>query len=110
MRPARTRRRQRACVVAGLSRRCMLVRGPPGTGKTHTAVALVVAWLRAGIAPILVAAIMQMIGNDLNPVAWFVVKQELANVDLEQVKKLLADIEAEVKDYDPTAALIREPS
>ena len=40
---------------------------------------------------------MQMFGNDLNPVAWFVVKQELANVDLEQVKKLLADIEAEVK-------------
>jgi hypothetical protein len=40
---------------------------------------------------------MQMTGNDLNPVAWFVVKQELANVDLEQVKKLLADIEAEVK-------------
>ncbi|MGE7137430.1 DUF1156 domain-containing protein [Luteibacter sp. NPDC031894] len=40
---------------------------------------------------------MQMIGNDLNPVAWFVVKQELANVDLEQVKKLCADIEAEVK-------------
>ena len=40
---------------------------------------------------------MQMVGNDLNPVAWFVVKQELANVDLGQVKKLLADIEAEVK-------------
>lgn len=40
---------------------------------------------------------MQMVGNDLNPVAWFVVKQELTNVDLEQVKKLLADIEAEVK-------------
>ena len=40
---------------------------------------------------------MQMVGNDLNPVAWFVVKQELANVDLELVKKLLADIEAEVK-------------
>lgn len=40
---------------------------------------------------------MQMLGNDLNPVAWFVVKQELANVDLEQVKKLLAEIEAEVK-------------
>lgn len=40
---------------------------------------------------------MQMIGNDLNPVAWFVVKQELANVDLEQVKRLLADIEAVVK-------------
>ncbi|QIK24691.1 DUF1156 domain-containing protein [Ralstonia solanacearum] len=40
---------------------------------------------------------MQMVGNDLNPVAWFVVKQELANVDLEQVKKLLADIETEVK-------------
>ena len=40
---------------------------------------------------------MQMVGNDLNPVAWFVVKQELANVDLEEVKKLLAEIEAEVK-------------
>jgi adenine-specific DNA methylase len=40
---------------------------------------------------------MQMVGNDLNPVAWFVVKQELANVELEEVKHLLADIEAEVK-------------
>jgi len=40
---------------------------------------------------------MQMIGNDLNPVAWFVVKQELADVDLDDVKRLLADIEAEVK-------------
>ena len=40
---------------------------------------------------------MQMVGNDLNPVAWFVVKQELANVDLDEVKRLLADIEGEVK-------------
>ncbi|PWC57682.1 hypothetical protein TSH7_25350 [Azospirillum sp. TSH7] len=40
---------------------------------------------------------MQMFGNDLNPVAWFVVKQEMANVNLEEVKRLLADIEAEVK-------------
>ena len=40
---------------------------------------------------------MQMVGNDLNPVAWFVVKQELANVDLDEVRRLLADIEAEVK-------------
>lgn len=40
---------------------------------------------------------MQMLGNDLNPVAWFVVKQELANVDLDEVKRLLAEIEAEVK-------------
>lgn len=40
---------------------------------------------------------MQMVGNDLNPVAWFVVKQELVDVDLGDVKKLLADIEAEVK-------------
>ena len=40
---------------------------------------------------------MQMTGNDLNPVAWFVVKQEFADVDLDEVKRLLADIEAEVK-------------
>ena len=40
---------------------------------------------------------MQMFGNDLNPVAWFVVKQELADVDLDEVKRLLANIEAEVK-------------
>ena len=40
---------------------------------------------------------MQMVGNDLNPVAWFVVKQELANVDMGEVRRLLADIEAEVK-------------
>jgi putative DNA methylase len=40
---------------------------------------------------------MQAFGNDLNPVAWFVVKQELAKVDVEEVKALLADIEAEVK-------------
>lgn len=40
---------------------------------------------------------MQMHGNDLNPVAWFIVKQELSNVDLNEVKRLLADIEAEVK-------------
>ncbi len=40
---------------------------------------------------------MQMIGNDLNPVAWFVVKQEMASVDLDEVRRLLADIESEVK-------------
>ena len=40
---------------------------------------------------------MDMTGNDLNPVAWFVVKQELADVDLALVRALLADIEAEVK-------------
>ena len=32
---------------------------------------------------------MQMYGNDLNPVAWFVVKNELAQVDPAEVKKLL---------------------
>lgn len=40
---------------------------------------------------------MQMYGNDLNPVAWFVVKNELARVDKAEVENLLADIEAEVK-------------
>ena len=40
---------------------------------------------------------MQMFGNDLNPVAWFVVKNELAQVDPKEVKRLLDHIEAEVK-------------
>ncbi len=40
---------------------------------------------------------MQMSGNDLNPVAWFVVEQELADVDLDEVRRLLSEIEAHVK-------------
>jgi len=40
---------------------------------------------------------MQMYGNDLNPVAWLVVKNELADVDIEEVKRLFEYIEAEVK-------------
>jgi DNA-directed RNA polymerase subunit RPC12/RpoP len=40
---------------------------------------------------------MQMWGTDLNPVAWFVVKNEFAKVTKEEVEALLADIEAEVK-------------
>jgi putative DNA methylase len=40
---------------------------------------------------------MQMFGNDLNPVAWFVVKSELAQVKKEELEALLADIEADVK-------------
>lgn len=42
---------------------------------------------------------MQMFGCDLNPVAWFVVKNEMAQVDIEEVKRLLDDIEAEVKPF-----------
>ena len=40
---------------------------------------------------------MQMFGNDLNPVAWFIVKTELADVSKAEVEALLADVEAEVK-------------
>ncbi|HCO23467.1 MAG TPA: site-specific DNA-methyltransferase [Gimesia maris] len=40
---------------------------------------------------------MQMYGNDLNPVAWLVVKNELAQVDSSEVQALLDEIEAEVK-------------
>lgn len=40
---------------------------------------------------------MQMVGNELNPVAWFVVKNELAPVNKAEVEALLAEIEAEVK-------------
>lgn len=40
---------------------------------------------------------MQMYGNDLNPVAWFVVKNELAQVDRQDVESLLTEIEQHVK-------------
>lgn len=40
---------------------------------------------------------MKTSGNDLNPVAWFVVKQELADVDPRKVAQLLSDVEANVK-------------
>src|ERR1035437_9976259 len=40
---------------------------------------------------------MQMFGCDVNPVAWFVVKNEMTKVDLAEVNCLLADIETEVK-------------
>ncbi len=42
---------------------------------------------------------MQLFGCDLNPVAWFVVKNEITPVDLDEVKRLLAEIEEEVKPY-----------
>ena len=40
---------------------------------------------------------MQMYGTDLNPVAWFVVKAALSQVEKEEVEELLADVEAKVK-------------
>lgn len=40
---------------------------------------------------------MQVWGADLNPVAWLVVKNEIAQVGADNVKALLSDIEAEVK-------------
>lgn len=40
---------------------------------------------------------MEMYGNDLNPVAWLVVKNEMAQVDPEEVQALLDEIEAKVK-------------
>ena len=40
---------------------------------------------------------MEMYGNDLNPVAWLVVKNELAQVNPDEVQALLDEIEAEVK-------------
>ena len=52
---------------------------------------------------------MQMFGCDLNPVAWFVVKNEMAEVDIEEVKRLLADIEAEVKAANHAVLCVRRP-
>ncbi len=41
----------------------------------------------------------ELFGCDLNPVAWFVVKNEITPVDLDELKRLFAEIEAEVKPY-----------
>ena len=40
---------------------------------------------------------MEVYGTDLNPVAWLVAKNALADVKLSEVEALLADIEAEVR-------------
>lgn len=40
---------------------------------------------------------MRTLGNDLNPIAWFIVKQSLAQVDMEEVKSLLDAIYSEVR-------------
>jgi len=40
---------------------------------------------------------MQMYGNDLNPVAWFVVKNELAKINIDEVKRFEEDLEKEIK-------------
>lgn len=42
---------------------------------------------------------MNLFGCDLNPVAWFVVKNEVTPVDLDEVRRLLAEIETEVKPH-----------
>ncbi len=42
---------------------------------------------------------MQMYGNDLNPIAWLVVKNELAQVNLKEVQELTEYIEREVKPH-----------
>jgi putative DNA methylase len=42
---------------------------------------------------------MKLFGCDLNPVAWFVVKNEVTPVDVDEVKRLFAEIEADVKPY-----------
>ena len=40
---------------------------------------------------------MKMYGTDLNPVAWLVVKNALAEVDYSEIDTMLAEIEAEVR-------------
>lgn len=40
---------------------------------------------------------MQMYGADLNPVAWFIVRNALSDVTRSEVEALLADVEAEVR-------------
>eukprot|EP00756_Hemistasia_phaeocysticola_P023373 Hpha_TRINITY_DN15887_c1_g5::TRINITY_DN15887_c1_g5_i1::g.189706::m.189706/K14326/UPF1, RENT1; regulator of nonsense transcripts 1 len=44
---------QRKAILLATQRRITLIHGPPGTGKTHTAVSIVQAWLEAGLSPVL---------------------------------------------------------
>eukprot|EP00755_Sulcionema_specki_P010916 Sspe_Gene.7228::Locus_2447_Transcript_1_1_Confidence_1.000_Length_4022::g.7228::m.7228/K14326/UPF1, RENT1; regulator of nonsense transcripts 1 len=44
---------QKAAIQAAVQRRLTLIHGPPGTGKTHTAVSIVQAWLECGQGPVL---------------------------------------------------------
>ena len=53
---------------------------------------------------------MQMTGVDLNPVAWFVVKNELACSDPEQVAAMFDHIERRVKPQNPTIFYDNLPS
>ena len=56
---------------------------------------------------------MQMFGVDLNPVAWFIVKNEMAQVDPAAVQALLDDIERDerfvLKHEDRTTTEVRFP-
>lgn len=52
---------------------------------------------------------MQMFGNDLNPVAWLIVKNELSNVDIEEVKRLFEYIEAEINLKSCLSILLKGP-
>lgn len=40
---------------------------------------------------------MQMYGNDLNPVAWLVVKNELAQVNMNELKRVFEEVETKLK-------------
>eukprot|EP01062_Namystynia_karyoxenos_P080089 TRINITY_DN856_c0_g1_i1.p1 TRINITY_DN856_c0_g1~~TRINITY_DN856_c0_g1_i1.p1 ORF type:complete len:976 (+),score=282.90 TRINITY_DN856_c0_g1_i1:97-2928(+) len=47
---------QYAAAEATFARRLTLIHGPPGTGKTHTTVALVRQWVAGGLGPVLAAS------------------------------------------------------
>lgn len=73
---------QQAATLFSLRRRCTLIRGPPGTGKTHTACAIIDSWLALSTRECQVRVLVVTQSN----VAAFNIQERLSQFGLESVR------------------------